>query len=101
MATIRCIAAKATIPVPKIYYFGTAAENPTGLGPFIIMDYIEHERTMFEALNDPALKPDESYALDSNISGQKLEFLYGQMANILLQLGIYSNIPSNRVPDRG
>ncbi|KAI3321625.1 phosphotransferase family protein [Xylariaceae sp. AK1471] len=86
VATMRCIAAKTTIPVPKIYHFGTAAENPTGLGPFIIMDYIEHERTMSEALKDPALEPDESHVLDPNISEQKLEFLYRQMANIVLQL---------------
>ncbi|KAI1822490.1 phosphotransferase family protein [Xylaria intraflava] len=85
VAIMRCIAAKTTIPVPKIYHFGTAAENPTGLGPFIIMEYIEHERTMFEAMADPA---DQNYrrALDPDISEQKLEFLYRQMANILLQL---------------
>ncbi|KAI8950611.1 hypothetical protein F4801DRAFT_579291 [Xylaria longipes] len=67
VAMIRCIAAKTTIPVPKIYHFGTAAENPTGLGPFIIMDYIEHDRTISKALKDPALKPEESHALDPNI----------------------------------
>ncbi|RYC59717.1 hypothetical protein CHU98_g6504 [Xylaria longipes] len=66
-AMMRCIAAKTTIPVPKIYHFGTAAENPTGLGPFIIMDYIEHDRTISKALKDPALKPEESHALDPNI----------------------------------
>jgi len=83
---MRYIAAKTTIPVPKIYHFGTAAENPTGLGAFIIMDYIEHARTISDALNDPTLKPDESHVLDPNISEQKLEFLYRQMANIVLQL---------------
>ncbi|KAI0457333.1 phosphotransferase family protein [Xylaria acuta] len=86
VATIRCIAASITIPMPKIYHFGTAAENPTGLGPFIIMDYIEHERTMSEALKDPALEPEERHVLDPNISAQMLKFLYGQMVNILLQL---------------
>ncbi|TRX91444.1 hypothetical protein FHL15_007668 [Xylaria flabelliformis] len=86
VATMRCIAAKTTIPVPKIYHFGTAAENPTGLGPFIIMDYVDHEMTMSEALKDPALEPDERHELDPNISAEKLEFLYRQMANIVLQL---------------
>jgi len=83
---MRCIAAKTTIPVPKIYHYGTAAENPTGLGPFIIMEYIDHERTMSDALKDPNLDPDEYHLLDPNISQEKLEFLYRQMANILLQL---------------
>ncbi|KAJ2985131.1 hypothetical protein NUW58_g4843 [Xylaria curta] len=86
VAAMRCIAAETTIPVPKIYYFGTAAENPTGLGPFMIMEYIEHEMTMSEALKDPTLAPEDSHVLDPNISEQKLEFLYRQMANILLQL---------------
>lgn len=83
---MRYIAANTTIPVPKIYHFGTAAENPVGLGPFIIMDYVEHERTMSDALKDPALEPDESLVLDPTIDEGRLEFLYGQMANIVLQL---------------
>ncbi|KAK2597439.1 hypothetical protein QQS21_005987 [Conoideocrella luteorostrata] len=90
VATMRYIAANTTIPVPKIYHYGTAAENPTGLGPFIIMDYIEHDRTMSEALNDPLLKAEESHVLDANISEQKLKFLYRQMANIILQLSTLS-----------
>lgn len=83
---MRYIAAKTTIPVPKVYHFGTAAENPTGLGPFIIMDYINHQRTMSDTLNNPNLGSDESHILDPNISKKKLEFLYRQMANIILQL---------------
>lgn len=86
VALMRYISANTTIPLPKIYHFGTAAENPAGLGPFIIMEYVEHERTMSDALKDPTLQPDEDHVLDPDISEQKLEFLYGQMANILLQL---------------
>lgn len=29
------------IPVPRVIAYGTADENPTGLGPFIIMTWIE------------------------------------------------------------
>lgn len=65
-------------------------ENPTGIGPFIIMDYIDHERTMSDALNDPLLGPGQSHVLDNNINEQKLAFLYKQMANILLQLSTLS-----------
>lgn len=83
---MRYVAANTTVPVPRIYHYGTAAENPTGLGPFIIMDYIDHERTMSDALKDPTLGPDESHVLDADISEDKLKFLYRQMANILLQL---------------
>lgn len=37
-ATMRYIAENTTIPVPKVYHYGTAAENPIGIGPFIIME---------------------------------------------------------------
>ncbi|KAF7545964.1 hypothetical protein G7046_g9442 [Stylonectria norvegica] len=86
VATMQYIAENTTIPVPKIYHSGSAEENPTGLGPFIIMEYIDHEMTLSAALNDPALEPDARHVLDPNISDTKLKYLYGQMANILLQL---------------
>ena len=44
VATMRYVAADTTIPVPRVYHYGTAAENPTGLGVFITMDYIEHHQ---------------------------------------------------------
>ncbi|CAJ2513961.1 Uu.00g020800.m01.CDS01 [Anthostomella pinea] len=86
VATMRYISANTSIPLPKVYHSGTAAENPTGLGPFVIMKYVDHERTMSEALKDPTLNSDEDHVLDPDIGEQKLEFLYGQMANIMLQL---------------
>lgn len=85
-ATMRYIAAHTTIPVPRVYHYGTAAENPTGLGPFIIMDHIDHEQTLSHALNDPSREIGERHGLDPDISDEKLEFLYRQMATIVLQL---------------
>lgn len=73
---MKYIAAKTSIPVLKIYHCGTAAENVAGLGPFIVMDYVEHEVTLSEALKDLNLKADESHVLDPNISEEKLEILY-------------------------
>ncbi|OBT57307.1 hypothetical protein VE04_01731 [Pseudogymnoascus sp. 24MN13] len=90
VATMKYVAANTTIPVPKIYGWGTAEENPTGLGPFMIIEYIEHSRTLSDALKDPTLGPKEEPVLDPNIDEQKLSFLYGQMANILLQLSTLS-----------
>lgn len=83
---MRHVAANTTIPVPHIYHYGTAAENPTGLGAFIIMDYIEHHQNMSRELLDPKRALDDSPILDPDIAEEKLELLYGQMANILLQL---------------
>jgi aminoglycoside phosphotransferase (APT) family kinase protein len=83
---MRYIAKNTSIPVPHVYHYGSAAENPTGLGPFIIMDYIEHHRNMSRALLDPDRAPDMRPILDPNISDEKLEFLYSQMASIILQI---------------
>ncbi|KPM40386.1 hypothetical protein AK830_g6187 [Neonectria ditissima] len=90
VATMRYVVKNTTIPVPEIYHWGTAEENPLGLGPFIIMEYIEYERTLSHALNDPLLGPTDSHSLDPNISKPKLRFLYKQMANIILQLSTLS-----------
>ncbi|TQN74727.1 Altered inheritance of mitochondria protein 9 [Colletotrichum shisoi] len=86
VATMRYVAAHTTIPVPRVYHYGTAAENPTGLGPFIIMDFVNHDQTMSHALNDPSRGIASHHRLDPDISEEKLEFLYRQMADIVLQL---------------
>ena len=83
--TMRYVAANTSLPVPQIYHYGTAAENPTGLGLFIIMDYIEHHQNMSRVL-DLKRPIDNRPVLDPDVRAEKLEFLYGEMANILLQL---------------
>lgn len=94
VATMRLVSEQTTIPVPKIYHFGAAADNPLGLGPFIIMDYVEHESTMSDAMADSSLAPGEDHVLDPNIEEEKLEFFYRQLANVLLQL---SRLQFNRI----
>ncbi|KFA55689.1 hypothetical protein S40293_05275 [Stachybotrys chartarum IBT 40293] len=86
VATMRYVSANTTIPVPHVYHYGSATENPTGLGPFIIMDYIDHHQNMSRELLDPTRRHDERPMLDPHISEEKLTNLYSQMANILLQL---------------
>lgn len=90
VAMMRYLSANTTIPVPKIYHHGTAAENPTGLGPFIIMDYVDHDVDLSDSLNDPTLAEDDPQTLDPDIDEQKLEKAYGQMAKILLELSTLS-----------
>jgi hypothetical protein len=85
VATMRYVAAHTTIPVPKIYHYGPASENPTGLGPFMIVEYIDHERTLSHALTDPT-RDDQHHMLDPNITEERLDFLYRQMASIIVQL---------------
>ncbi|KAK4252179.1 kinase-like domain-containing protein [Corynascus novoguineensis] len=81
VATLRYIKKMTSIPVPHVYHWGTAAENPLGLGPFIIMDYIPHEKTLDALLTDQTGK-----GLDPSIPRDKLQRLYRQAANIILQL---------------
>ncbi|EAW19681.1 uncharacterized protein NFIA_027550 [Aspergillus fischeri NRRL 181] len=77
------VGSRTEIPVPRVIAYGAAHENPTGLGPFIIMTWIEG-RKMSEILRkdtpgkEDILKPD----IDSRILG----LLYSQMAEILLEL---------------
>ncbi|KAL4920492.1 hypothetical protein BDW62DRAFT_198805 [Aspergillus aurantiobrunneus] len=81
---VEYIAAETKIPVPRVIAVGTAAENPTGLGPFIIMSWIEGKRMseVLRAENDNRKVNILNPALDI----ATLKTLYGQMAEILLEL---------------
>lgn len=86
VAAIRYIQEHTSIPVPFILHWGTREESPLGLGPFIIMEYIEHKMNLSKALNMPELGVQDRPRLDPNIDDKNLETLYEQFADILLQL---------------
>lgn len=90
VAVMRFIERNTTIPVPHVFYHGTADESPCGLGPFIIMEYIEHAHTFVAALNTPGLSADDRPVLNPQISSERLELVYSQMADILLELSKHS-----------
>jgi hypothetical protein len=48
---IRYIRQHTTIPVPFVLHWGIKEENPLGLGPFIIMEYIDHVMDLSDVLN--------------------------------------------------
>jgi len=52
----------------------------------MIVEYVDHERTLSHALTDPTRDAKKNHKLDPNISEEGLEFLYRQMANIVVQL---------------
>ncbi|EEP78052.1 predicted protein [Uncinocarpus reesii 1704] len=60
------------------------------LGPFIIMEYIDHAMSMSEALNTPGFAVEDRPILNPRIDEEKLKMLYGQAADILLQLSTLS-----------
>lgn len=87
VATMRYIQDHTTIPVPFVLHWGTQDESPLGIGPFIIMDYVNHEMDMIEALNTPGIDTfTDRPILNPNVNEATLEMLYGQVAKILLQL---------------
>lgn len=84
VTALNLIRDRTTIPVPRVHAWGTAASNTLGLGPFIMMDYIEGVH-LSELLKDYNAEP-HSDLIREDISDADLEFIYRQMANILLQL---------------
>ncbi|KAL2838565.1 kinase-like domain-containing protein [Aspergillus pseudoustus] len=83
-AVMKYVAKETNIPIPAVIAYGSSAENPTGLGPFIIMKWIEG-RKMSELLREESDDPKES-VLDPTLDPTVLKTLYGQMADILLEL---------------
>ncbi|OAA53088.1 Protein kinase-like domain protein [Cordyceps fumosorosea ARSEF 2679] len=86
VAMIRYIQDHTSIPVPFILHWGTKEESPLQIGPFIIMEWINHEMDMGAALNTPGFSRNDRPVLDPNIETERLEELYRQFANIILQL---------------
>jgi aminoglycoside phosphotransferase (APT) family kinase protein len=86
VATMRYIEKMTSIPVPHIYHWGTATENPLGLGAFIIMDYIPHAHNLCDILEDPTVENPHRQYLSPNIPKDRLERMYKQVASIILQL---------------
>lgn len=91
VAVIRYIREHTTIPVPFILHWGSKEDSPLGLGPFIIMEYIDHAMSMSDALNNtPGFAVQDRLILTPDTHEEKLEMLYGQVADILIQLSMLS-----------
>lgn len=86
VAVIALLRDRTSIPLPFVLHWGTKKESPLGDGAFMIMDYIEHTGTMNDPLNTPSFKREDRPVLDPDIDPAKLDMLYGQMADIILQL---------------
>ncbi|KFX87302.1 hypothetical protein V490_08362 [Pseudogymnoascus sp. VKM F-3557] len=96
VAVMRYIQAHTSIPVPYILHWGTKEQSPCGLGPFIIMEYVNHDCDISDTLNTPGIPSEDRPILDPAVDEGKLQKLYGQMADVLLQLSLlsFSNIGS-------
>ncbi len=102
VATMLYVEKMTSIPVPHIYHWGTVADNPLGMGAFIIMDYIPHHQSLAQLLAEPTVKDDNlaclkddnracfkddnRACLDPKVPRETLARMYRQVAGILLQL---------------
>lgn len=86
VATMRYVEKMTSVPVPHVYHWGTAAENPLGLGAFIVMDYIAHHQSLAQLLGDPTVTDDTRQYLDPKVPKDTLARMYRQVADIHLQL---------------
>ena len=75
---------RTTIPVPRVQAWGPASSNTLGLGPFIMMDFIDGV-SLSDLLQDPSAER-PSRVMREDISDGDIEVIYRQMANFLLQL---------------
>jgi len=71
------------IPVPEVKAWGLAHENPLGVGPFIIEEFIYVKR--LEQLLSCPDNPNSSF-LNKNLDDEKVERIYRQLARFKLQL---------------
>ncbi|KAL1867028.1 hypothetical protein Plec18167_008819 [Paecilomyces lecythidis] len=85
VTTLRLLHNKTTIPVPKVQAWGPAARNPLGLGPFIMMDFINGV-SLNRHLKDYSNSDSPSRLMREDISDSDIEIIYRQMANFLLQI---------------
>lgn len=84
VATLNLIRNRTSVPVPKIWAWGSAGSNKLGLGPFIMMDFVDGV-SLSELLQDPnAERP--TRLMREDISDRDVELIYRQLATFLLQL---------------
>lgn len=92
---MRLVAERTTIPVACIHYAkltGDACEkgmedlDTKDLRPFILMEYLPHDRDMGMALKTPGLGDEEKPVLNPTVEPTELKNLYRLAANALLDL---------------
>jgi hypothetical protein len=86
VAIMRYILDQTSIPAPFVLDWGTRKDSPLELGPFMIMEFVDHHTSMYDVLNIPGCSRACRGILDPDFDENELEGLYGEMADILLQL---------------
>lgn len=79
---------KIPVPVPSISRWGQKKESPANLGPFVIMEYIEHKQSICRLFENPESDPTVRPILNLNLDTVRLGGLYKKLAKIVLSLSI-------------
>ncbi|KAI5864632.1 hypothetical protein GGS23DRAFT_457488 [Durotheca rogersii] len=80
VATMNLIRQRTTIPIPQVKAWGLAADNALGIGPFIMMDFVQGI-SVADILQTP-----DSRIMRQDISERVIEVIFRQMINFSLQL---------------
>ncbi|KAI7781453.1 phosphotransferase [Diaporthe eres] len=83
-AALMLIRDNTTIPVPEVYAWCISADSPTGYGPLIVMEYIEHAQSLENIIRDQ-IKTAGSSSPKKDLTDSTLLKEYRQMANIMIQ----------------
>ncbi|CDM31004.1 unnamed protein product [Penicillium roqueforti FM164] len=77
VAIMRYILDQTSIPVPFVLHWGTRKDGPLDpeLGPFIIMEYMDHHTNMYDVLNTPGRSRAYRRILDPDFDEDELERL--------------------------
>jgi hypothetical protein len=85
VTTMRFISSKTSIPVPNIWCWGTSKDNALGLGPFILMDFIEGHR-LRDILKARLKSIPGRRASMPDMAITDWEIIYRQIAKVVLEL---------------
>ncbi|KAF2644206.1 phosphotransferase enzyme family protein-like protein [Massarina eburnea CBS 473.64] len=80
---IQFLQENTTIPVPRLISWGLTEDSPQQFGPFMISEFVEGVH-LSDILGDPANK--KQIYLNPRISGDILDNVFSQIADIMLQL---------------
>jgi aminoglycoside phosphotransferase (APT) family kinase protein len=80
VSVMRFLERHTDIRVPHILHYGMTDQSPAQLGPFIIMEYIENNADLVDALNTPGIPIEERPILDPDIAPSRLRSVYSDMA---------------------
>jgi hypothetical protein len=83
VAVIKLIRQETTVPVPRIHAWGPSIQNPLGLGPFIVMEFIQDGVSLNDLLKDV---DGGTRLLREDLTDYEMEEIYRQFASILLQI---------------